>query len=87
MHELHLDLAQLARPLLDARLERFVELRDLLEGLRVLDPDRDKASKAYENRAKLRRYLGQDELADADEKQAGLIDTWLDLFGGIFRFW
>ena len=40
LHELRLDLAQLARALLDARLERLVELRDLVEGLGVLDRDR-----------------------------------------------
>jgi tetratricopeptide (TPR) repeat protein len=53
----------------------------------VFDPDQEKVAQAYENRAKLRRYLGQDELAEADQEQAGAVDPWLDLFGGLFRVW
>ena len=40
LHQLRLGIAQLARALVDARFERLVELRDLVEGLGVLDRDR-----------------------------------------------
>jgi len=51
LHELRLRVAQLRRALLDARLERLVELRDLVEGLRVLDRDRALVRERPEQRA------------------------------------
>ena len=63
LRELRLDVAQLARALLDARLERLVELRDLVEGLGVLDRDRALVRERAQQQAVVRGEAIAGELA------------------------
>ena len=70
LRELRLDVAQLARALLDARFERLVQLRDLVEGLGVLDRDRALVRERAQQQAVVRGQAVAGELApDGDHAE------------------